>query len=195
MTAFGLYPTFTDRKTYKVWRQQWAAAYNRLTQDIREHKIGIGKLVRYGSAPIHTERLAKYRKDIIGHQNVAKKMMTLLDEATQRRDRILAMHTTIKAQNELFPLDLGECKNIDFHFNKGHIEFPFLPMWTIRAKGRSYYVQEVEFDVPCTTRERATGSTKGVLRFTRGHVMIDNDGVAKITKEGKVLVDQFRNAA
>ena len=105
-------------------------------------------------------------------------MMALLAEATRRRDRILAMQKSINEQG--FPLDLGTCKNVDFHFNKGNIEFPFLPMWVVKAKGKAYYVDEVEAAVPWTTKAKATGSTKGVIRFPRCRIEITVDRVAKI---------------
>jgi hypothetical protein len=110
-------------------------------------------------------------------------MMALLDEAKLRRDRIIEMQKSINEQG--FPLDLGICKNVDFHFNKGNIEFPFLPMWVVKAKGKAYYVNEVEADVPWTTRAKATGSTKGVLRFSRCRIVISQDGVVKILIDEK----------
>lgn len=175
MTAYGLYPQFTDRDGYLAWRRVWKATYRDLSVQIRDAKWEHADKQKVGDAS-YAKKLAYWRA-------MGRKMMTLLGEAKQRRDRIIAMHAEIADQG--FPLDLGDCKNVDFHFNKGHVEFPFLPMWTIRAKGRSYYVREVESDVAWTTRERATGSTKGVLRFSRCLIAIDEHGVAKISGETK----------
>lgn len=211
MTAFGLYPTFTDREGYKKWRNEWKLVYKRLSSDILRSKNRVKELNRafdvwntlfaekYGGPafvcagdnfkgmPEEYVALYKGQMELLQQRAVARKMMTLLDEAKERRSRIMEMHKQLADQEATFPVDLGECRNIDFHFNKGHAEFPFLPLWTIRAKGRSYYVNEVTFDAPCTTKERASGSTKGVLRFSRGNVMIDKGGKAMIS--AKVLVD------
>lgn len=110
---------------------------------------------------------------------MGRKMMALLDEAKQRRDRIIEMQKSLA--NQGFPLNLGVCKNVDFFFNKGHLEFPFMPMWVVKAKGRSYYVDEVQANVPWTTKAKATGSTKGVIRFPRCNIVIGEDRVARIS--------------
>lgn len=170
MTAYNLYPTFTDRDGYVQWRRAWANTYRELSGAILSAKLKAKDGQRTG------ER--KAQAELVHHRAVGRKMMTLLDEAKLRRDRILGMHKEMAEQG--FPLDLGPCKNIDFHFNRGHNEFPFLPMWALRIKGQTYYVREVDAEVPWSTRARASGSTKGVLRFTRGHVRIDERGVAQI---------------
>lgn len=130
-----------------------------------------------GYHPAGSGRSAQHKLD--QHRGVGKKMMLLLKEAHLRRDRIIAMKKEIEEQP--FPLELENCRNVDFHYNKGAGEFPFLPMWTIRVKGKSYYVHEVNATVPWTTRERENGSTKGVLRFPKCSVYIDENGVAKIS--------------
>lgn len=180
MTAYNLYPTFTDRDGYVQWRRAWANTYRELSGAIlaAKHKAKEHQRTTLFQGADGLHRATKVQAELVHHRAVGRKMMTLLDEAKLRRDRILGMHKEVAEQG--FPLDLGPCKNIDFHFNRGHNEFPFLPMWALRIKGQTYYVREVDAEVPWSTRARASGSTKGVLRFTRGHVRIDERGVAQI---------------
>lgn len=168
-------PNFTDRSSYLGWRQLWRITHARLSQDIRRLKVEAKEAQR-----ADPELARKKQRELHFNRRVAYKLMTLLQDGHVRRDRILSMHRELASQP--FPLEIGDARNVDFHFNKGHVDFPFLPMWVIRAKGRSYYVNDVDFDVPCTTKERATGSTKGVLRFRRCSIKIDKDGYASVSR-------------
>lgn len=196
MTAFNLKPKFTDKAGYLQWRGVWSETYKRCQQDIlrRKHRVKQCQraLVIYraflfsnGELPTphctvvsNAQALEALQRELIHFRSVGRKMMTLLGEGLARRDRIIAMQAAVAAQP--FPLDLGACQRVDFHFNRGHNEFPFLPMWVIRAKGKSYYVNEVEASVPWTTKARENGSTKGVMRFPSCSVEIDSTGVAKL---------------
>ena len=180
MTAYNLYPEFIDREGYLGWRKAWRRQYLELAAQVKERKNHIKERQRSGDAGA-----AKQQSVLFHYSGVARKMMTLLDEAKKRRDRILTMQADIKAQG--FPLDLGVCRAVDFHYNRGHSEFPFLPMWAIRVKGRSYYVEQVDSEVPWTTKGRNSGSTKGVLRFPKCRVSINSDGIAKITLDQKTI--------
>jgi hypothetical protein len=185
-TVSAMKPNFITREDYLGWRQLWKTVYARLSGDIQQAKLALKAAQRSNDTDA-----GKKAKALHYNRRVAFKMMTLLQDAMVRRDRILSMHKEIAEQP--FPLDLGECKSIDFHYNRGANDFPFLPTWVIRAKGRSYYVREVEFSAPCTTKERATGSTKGVLRFKRCSVEIDADGNARIgdISATKALPDDY----
>lgn len=171
MTAFDLYPKFTNREEYLSWKKAWAKTYKSLSDDVKKRKSDAKNAQREGVSGEH-------QKNLIHAQSVCYKMMGLINEAKERRDRILKMRHDIS--NQGFPLDLGICKNVDFHYNKVHSEYDFMPMWTLRVKGRSYYVNEIESFAPWTTRERASGSTKGVLRFPKCRIAISKDGVANI---------------
>ena len=58
------------------------------------------------------------------------------------------------------------CKEADFHFNKKHLTDPTVPMWVIRAKGESYYVDHVESTLPWSTKEAPDNThTKGSIKF------------------------------
>lgn len=79
-------------------------------------------------------------------------------------------------------IDLGVCRNIDFHFNKGSIGNPDIPKWVIKAKGQTHYIHHIDANVAWSTRELAEGSTLGMIRFKRAHVVIDENGVATLTE-------------
>ncbi len=190
MSALNLKPTFTDRESYKAWIASWRAAYREMSQDIRTRKYKLKDAQRAEESNAGTLQ-AQLRQ----HRHMAAKMMMLREEATQRRDRILGMHKALKEQFDSFPLDLGTCKNVDFHFNKGHIEFPFLPMWALKVKGQTFYVHNIESEAPWNTHERSSGSTKGVLRFKKCNIVIDQSGTARITEAVDFFVDEMAEAA
>lgn len=75
----------------------------------------------------------------------------------------------------------AHCRTIDFHFNKGHLQDPTIPMWVVKAKGKSFYVDHVEANAAWTTRETPEASTKGSLRFKNCFLKIE-DGIAYITQ-------------
>lgn len=217
MTAFNLKPTFSDREGYLGWRRSWAKVQARMTHDTRDLKrrvaLAHSELARLNASHLsgrqdltEAEIIAWRRyyeahtaasllsKDLDLARSMARKVMMLLEEAKLRRDRILKMHEDIRLQNKDFPLDLGACKNIDFQYNAGQRDFPFLPMWIIRVKGRSYYVREVEAECAWRTHERPSGMTRGVLRFNRAHVSFTADGVARLLA-AEAGVDEEREAA
>lgn len=64
---------------------------------------------------------------------------------------------------------------IVFHFNKGFLQDPSIPMWTIKHKGLSYYVNHVTSEVGFDTKETPDNSaTKGSIQF-RGALTIEED--------------------
>lgn len=70
-----------------------------------------------------------------------------------------------------------------FHFNKKHIENPTIPMWVIKAKGETYYVQHVDCSVPWSTKETPDNShTKGSIKINNCLVTIGEDNTATISK-------------
>lgn len=59
-----------------------------------------------------------------------------------------------------------KCKEVVFHFNKGHLQDPTIPMWVVKAKGQTYYVDHVDSDAPWSTKETPDNpSTKGSIKF------------------------------
>lgn len=175
MAVAGLKPNFNDRESYIGWCKVWAMAYNRLSEDIRKMK----KRTRYAQKAGLAEEAAKMQKDLFLMRRDGLRMMSLLEAAKVRRDRIIAMHEQLKAQP--FPLVIEDCRSVDFHFNKGSLEFPFLPNWTVKAKGVSYYVSDVVAEKGFSTKNKETGTTRGLLRFSRCNLRIDAEGVATIS--------------
>ena len=74
---------------------------------------------------------------------------------------------------------------ITFHFNKGHLTNPAIPMWVIKHKGRTHYVHHVKVHegVGMSTKETPNHpSTKGSLRF-KGCLTLSSDDNGKILAE------------
>lgn len=178
MSAFGMHPTFNTLETYKAWRSQWRSLYKLHSLKTKKNKRKLKAAARAGEI----EEAAKLQRQLREQRVMASKMMTLLQDAKLRWQRILTMQRDLEAQMASFPLTI-EAPSIDFHFNKGSIEFPFLPAWTLRCKGKSYYVHHVDFDVVGTTRETPEhASTKGSIRFRQAVLTLSPDGTASIRR-------------
>ncbi len=64
---------------------------------------------------------------------------------------------------------------IIFHFNKMSLQDPSVPMWVIKAKGQTHYVDHVDMEsgVGFSTKETPDNpSTKGSIKF-KGKLRID----------------------
>jgi hypothetical protein len=73
------------------------------------------------------------------------------------------------------------CRECDFHFNKRHLEDPTIPMWVLRAKGKSYYVNHVTANIPWSTKESPDNPhTKGAIKFKDVHLKIDSNNCAEL---------------
>jgi hypothetical protein len=177
MSAMAMKPTFTDREGYLQWRREWKIVYKRISQEVREGKREAASAASRGDV----EQAAAIQRDLVYNRVMASKMMMLMGEAKARRDRILEMHRQLAEQNAQFPLVLDDCRIIDFHFNKGSLEFPFLPMWTLKTKGRSYYINHIDSTIPWSTRELPEGSTRGMIRLRNADIEIDAEGNATLT--------------
>jgi hypothetical protein len=70
-----------------------------------------------------------------------------------------------------------------FHFNKGHLADPSIPMWVLKTKGESYYVNHVDCSVPWSTKETPDNpSTKGSLKVKDCLLVIDDENCATISE-------------
>lgn len=176
MSAHGMFPKFTDYESYQRWRTTWRALQRRTTSDIRKARARLRSLQE--AAPL-AEETRKLQSDLHYRRIMARKLMTLLDDAKGRWARIVGMREQVRAQHATFPL-LIEAPRIDFHFNKGSLEFADLPMWVVKAKGQSFYVHHVDAQAPWTTREVPDGGTKGMLRFRHCVLELKADGTAVI---------------
>lgn len=73
------------------------------------------------------------------------------------------------------------CKNAVFHFNKKHLQDPTVPMWVVKARGETYYVQHVECSVPWSTKETPDNDhTKGSIKIKDCLISIDDENCAGI---------------
>lgn len=178
MSAHAMKPTFNDIEGYRSWKATWRGVYKQMSADIRKAKRALKDARR--TAPQAPET-RKAQHNLALQRVMASKMMGLLKDARVRWERILEMKRQIETQNAQFPITISKAPNIDVHFNRIHNEFPFMPMWVVKAKGMSFYVHHIEFEnVSFSTKERDEGSTKGLLRFKRCEVAINAEGVATI---------------
>lgn len=73
-------------------------------------------------------------------------------------------------------------ERIVFHFNKASLQDKTIPMWTIKHKGNTYYVDHVESEIGFSTKETPDNShTQGSILF-RG-------GINIFKEDGKVIAD------
>lgn len=69
-----------------------------------------------------------------------------------------------------------------FHFNKKHLEDPTIPMWVVKARGDTFYVEHVECSVPWSTKETPDNNhTKGSIKIKNCLLTIDQDNCAQVT--------------
>lgn len=178
MSAFGLKPTFKNYSEYQQWKAGWKQLYREVSQTIRRKKLEVKKAQRE-----NPETAAELQVALIQERAMGAKAMTLLSEAKIRWENIKAIKQGIREQFAQYPLVVEDAKNIEFHFNKKHLEFPdIVPMWVVKAKGKTYYVNHVDCNTPWTTRENPDHpSTKGSIRIKRGSISIDADGNATIS--------------
>lgn len=65
---------------------------------------------------------------------------------------------------------------IVFHFNKAYLADPTIPMWVLKHKGQTYYVDHVKSAVPFNTKNTPDSEhTKGSL-LVRGTLHIRKEG-------------------
>lgn len=189
MSVHGIQPNFTDYQGYSAWRSDWRELYAHASSEVRASKFQIKALERkFSDVEDHLDPLLDPVRDRIGklraehgHKRaIARKLMTALETAKIRWNQIKAMKQSIADQSKEFPLEF-ESKNIDFHFNKKSVEFDFIPMWVVKARGKTWYVHHMDCQAGFTTRETPDHpSTKGSLRVKRGTLSISAEGHAVI---------------
>lgn len=65
-------------------------------------------------------------------------------------------------------LNIETKTEIILHFNKMHLQDPTIPMWVIKTKGQTYYVDHIDVDagIGFSTKETPDNpNTKGSLKF------------------------------
>jgi hypothetical protein len=76
-------------------------------------------------------------------------------------------------------LNIDKRTEIIFHFNKMHLQDPTIPMWVIKAKGETYYIDHLDVDsgIGFSTKETPDNpSTKGSIKFKGKLEIKDNIG-------------------
>lgn len=75
------------------------------------------------------------------------------------------------------------CDDVVFHFNKKHLEDIEVPMWILKTKGESYYVDHVNCQKGWSTKETPENShTKGSIKIKDCLLLIDDENVATISQ-------------
>ena len=75
------------------------------------------------------------------------------------------------------------CDDVVFHFNKKHLEDSEIPMWILKAKGDSYYVDHVNCLKGWSTKETPDSThTKGSIKIKDCLLLIDDENVATISQ-------------
>lgn len=177
MSAFDMKPTFKDQAGFKAWMANWTEMFRLVSREIRSTKDLIKELQAAGS-----ESAKKYQKNLENKRIMARKLMTLRQEAFIHWQNIKDMKKSLEEMFAGYPLTIEDARNIDFHFNKKHLEYSFIPMWILKAKGKTYYINHLDCEAPFTTKETPEHpSTKGAIRIRRGNIHIDKEGNATIT--------------
>ncbi|RYD45276.1 MAG: hypothetical protein EOP83_30950, partial [Verrucomicrobiaceae bacterium] len=158
MSFENMHPKFGTIAEYREWRKNWTILHKDHTRRIRAKRKALRASQRaadnfpLGPRPL-SEAMRKVQSELVIERAMGHKMMTLLKDAKLRAQRIYEMKKSIVEQNAAFPLTI-EAPSFDFHFNKISLEFPFMPMWTVKTRGKTYYVDHLDFSqANGTTRE------------------------------------------
>jgi hypothetical protein len=178
MSVYGMKPVFKTREEYLEWRTAYREVYSEISNRIRETKRSL-VLAEKARNPAAGSIARKLREQRV----MARKLLTVRDEGKKRATQIYTMKKEMAEHRAQFPLELNDVRNVEFHFNKKHLEFSWVPMWVVKAKGQSYYVNHVDATAPWTTRENPSHpSTKGSIRVRRCDLRIDAEGTAFLTE-------------
>ena len=81
------------------------------------------------------------------------------------------------------------CKEVVFHFNKKFLEDPSLPMWILKTRGETLYVNHVTALAPWSTKETPDNDhTKGSIKFRNVVLDIDANNEATITSYDRAAI-------
>ena len=79
-------------------------------------------------------------------------------------------------------MEINKRTRIIFHFNKKHLEDPSIPMWVIKAKGETHYVEHVDVSpsVGFSTKETPDNPhTKGAIQFRGKLSIVEKDNITE----------------
>lgn len=81
-------------------------------------------------------------------------------------------------------LQVENCRDVIFHFNKASIIDPTVPSWVVKAKGQTYYVKHVTSNARWSTKETPDNeATKGSIKFKNVDLVIDDEQCAEIVQK------------
>lgn len=85
-------------------------------------------------------------------------------------------------------------KDCVFHFNKKHLQDQTIPMWVLKFRGETYYVNHVDCNIPWSTKETPENShTKGSIKVKDCLIQIDDNNCAIISPLTKDAAARIRN--
>lgn len=171
-------PEINTREEYLAWREIWRRSIKELSSDIRKRKSIVKEKQRKDDLGAGPDQSALHYKRVM-----ASKMHRLLDEVREEGRKRMESEKKIMEDLMKYPLEILKCKNLIFHFNKGHLKNPSIPMWVVKTKGETYYVNHVETSgVSWNTKETPDNPvTKGSLKFKNVQMHVDKDACAYIT--------------
>lgn len=71
-------------------------------------------------------------------------------------------------------------QRIIFHFNKAYLSDPTIPMWIVKHKGVTYYVDHIDSEVGFRSKETPDNeATKGSLQF-KGNLTITKGTITEV---------------
>lgn len=174
MSAFDMKPKFGDLAGYRKWKSGWVKLFISVSADIRSAKMEVKRLQRSGD-----DAARKKHRELIFARAMGRKLMDLLQDAKARLQRIVDMQKQIETQRTQFPL-VFENTTVDFHYNRASNDFSVLPMWVVKTKGKTFYVDHVTANAPWSTHERPDSSTRGLMRFRRCNLILNENNTAEI---------------
>lgn len=69
----------------------------------------------------------------------------------------------------------AQVKELVFHFNKAHLSDPTIPMWVLKFKGQTQYVEHVVSEKGWSTKETPDNPhTKGSIKIRNCMLTIEN---------------------
>lgn len=168
-------PKFNKLDDFWQWKREWADYYVQFSEQIRQQKRVVKNHQRRGChTALQQRKLTYMRKN-------AQLLMKLLEEGWQEYHRRKQGMAELQEQLDQYPMHIPKAREVVFHFNKGHLFNDLLPMWTVKCKGKTYYVHHVTSTATWSTKETPNHpSTKGSIKFKNVAVDIDSEGTAHI---------------
>lgn len=168
-------PKFNKPEDFWQWKREWADYYKQFSEQIRRQKRMVKQGQRSGNYMAFQQRKLVYmRKN-------AQLLMKLLEEGWEEYRKRKEGMAELQAQLQQYPMEISKAREVVFHFNKGHLFNDLLPMWCVKCKGKTYYVNHVSSTAQWSTKETPDHpSTKGSIKFKNVRLHVDEEGTAHI---------------